>query len=308
MRDPERRRRVAVPAVKAIPALFILIWSTGFIVAKAIVPVADPDLFLTVRMGAAGVLFLIVSLVFRAPWPAARDVPKHLLAGVLLQAGYLGGTYWSVAHGLAPGIMALLGALQPMLTAVLAIVVLREVPTRRTWFGLALGLGGVALVMVPGLLARGSGAMPAPVVAVAIGAVLSLTAGTVLQKTSIAGSDLRASSVLQNAGAAAAVGLVAVLRGETHWDSGVTVWASLAWAALVLSGLGTFMLVWLIRRGRAANVASLMLLAPPLAATESYLLFGDKLTAVQIAGFAFALVGVFLCNPGQHEPATGRRG
>ena len=104
--------------------------------------------------------------------------------------------------------------------------------------------------------------------------------------------------MLQNAGAAAAVGLVAVLRHETRWDSGVTVWASLAWAALVLSGLGTFMLVWLIRRGRAANVASLMLLAPPLAATESYLLFGDRLTAIQIAGFAFALVGVFLCNPG----------
>ncbi|HEX4419429.1 MAG TPA: DMT family transporter [Kofleriaceae bacterium] len=290
--------------MKAIPALFILIWSTGFIVAKLIAPVADPNLFLAVRMTLAALLFLIIALAARAPWPARRDVPKHVLAGVLLQGGYLGGTYWAVAQGLAPGVMALLGAIQPLLTAGLAILVLREIPTRRTWLGLLLGLGGVALVMVPGLLARGSTAMPLPVVAVAIAAVLSLTAGTVLQKTSIASADLRASSVLQNAGAAVAVGLLALARGETRWVSGLTVWAALAWAALVLSGLGTFMLVWLIRRGRAANVASLLLLAPPLAATESFLLFGDRLTAIQIAGFALALTGVFLCNPAQRARSS----
>jgi drug/metabolite transporter (DMT)-like permease len=285
--------------MKAIPILFILIWSTGFIVAKLIAPVADPDLFLAVRMAIAALIFTVVALAASAAWPARRELGKHVLAGILLQAGYLGGTYWAVGQGLAPGIMALLGALQPMLTAVLAIVVLGEVPTRKTWLGLALGLGGVALVMVPGLLTRDHTAMPWPVLAVAIGAVLSLTAGTVLQKTSIAAADLRSSSAVQNLGAAIAVGLVAVVRGETRWISGVTVWASLAWASLVLSGLGTLMLVWMIRRGRAANVASLLLLAPPLAATESFLLFGDRLSAIQIAGFACTLVGVFLCNPAQ---------
>ena len=287
--------------MKSIPFIFILIWSTGFIVAKLVAPVADPDLFLAVRMAIAALLFTIISLGARAAWPARRELGKHVLAGILLQAGYLGGTYWAVGQGLAPGIMALLGALQPMLTAVLAIVVLREVPTRQTWLGLVLGLGGVALVMVPGLLARDpTTAMSAPVLAVAIGAVLSLTAGTVLQKTSIAGADLRTSSAVQNAGAAIAVALVALARGETRWISGFTVWASLAWAAFVLSGLGTLMLVWMIRRGRAANVASLLLLAPPLAATESFLLFSDRLTALQIAGFACTLVGVFLCHPTQN--------
>ncbi len=129
--------------------------------------------------------------------------------------------------------------------------------------------------------------------------MLSLTAGTVLQKTSIAAADLRASAVLQNAGAAAMVAVLAGARSETRWIPGLALWGSLAWAALVLSGLGTLLLVWMVRRGRAANVASLLLLAPPLAATESYLLFGDRLNAVQIAGFAIALAGVFLCNPAQ---------
>lgn len=283
----------------AIAALFVAIWSTGFIVAKAIVPVADPDLFLTARCTLAGLLFLGIAVVARVPWPRRREIPKHLLAGVLLQGGYLGGTYWAVGQGLAPGVMALIGSLQPLLTAVLAIVVLREIPTRRTWSGLLLGVSGVALVMVPGFLATGSGAMSASVVAVAVGAVLSLTVGTVLQKTSIATADLRASAVLQNVGAAATVGMLTWARGETRWIPGVALWAALAWAALVLSGLGTLLLVWMIRRGRAANVASLLLLAPPLAAAEAYLLFGDRLTAIQIAGFAIALVGVLLCNPAQ---------
>src|ERR1700753_458809 len=139
----------------AVAALFILIWSTGFIVAKAIVPVADPDLFLTARFVSAGVLFVALSLALRAPWPRWRELPKHLVAGALLQAGYLGGTYWAVAHGLAPSVMALIGTLQPPLTGLLGIVVLREVPSRRTWLGLLLGLAGVALVLVPGMLARG---------------------------------------------------------------------------------------------------------------------------------------------------------
>lgn len=286
---------------KAIPFLFILIWSTGFIVAKLVAPVADPDLFLTVRMASAAVIFFVVARAARAVWPPRRELAKHVLAGVLLNAGYLGGTYWAVGQGLAPGIMALLGALQPMLTAVVAIVVLGEVPTRKTWLGLVLGLGGVALVMVPGVLARATTGMSLPVVGVAIGAVLSLTAGTVVQKTSIAAADIRASSAVQNAGAAVALGLITVLRGETRWVSGLAVWGALAWAAFVLSGLGTLMLVWMIRRGRAANVSSLLLLAPPLAATEAFLWFGDRLTAIQIAGFACALVGVFLCNPAQKQ-------
>ena len=287
-------------------ALFVLIWSTGFIVAKAIVPYADPNLFLTVRCVLACLLFLGIAVAARAPWPRWREVPKHVLAGVLLQGGYLGGTYWAVEQGLAPAVMALLGSLQPLLTAVLASFVLREIPTRRTWFGLLLGVSGVALVLLPRFVSvsrDGAGALPAGVLVVAIIAVLSLTAGTVLQKTSVAAADIRASSVLQNAGAALVVGPLAWARHETRWISSIELWASLAWASLVLSGLGTLLLVWMVRRGRAANVASLLLLAPPLAAAETYLLFGDRLTPVQLAGFAIALLGVFLCNPGQRAPS-----
>jgi drug/metabolite transporter (DMT)-like permease len=131
--------------------------------------------------------------------------------------------------------------------------------------------------------------------------VFSLTAGTVLQKTSVAAADLRASSVLQNAGSAVVVGTLTLVRGETRWISGAQLWGSLAWGAFVLSGLGTLLLVWMVRRGRAANVASLMLLAPPLAAAETYVVFGDRLTPIQLAGFAIALAGVFLCNPAQRD-------
>jgi drug/metabolite transporter (DMT)-like permease len=283
--------------VKLIAALFVVIWSTGFIIAKAIVPVADPNLFLAARFSIAAVVFLVIGLAARVRWPRWRDVHRHVFAGVLMQAGYVAGTYWVVSHGVAPSIMALVGSLQPMLTAVLAIFVLHEIPTRRTWLGLLLGLGGVALVMVPGVMHRTRGAPSALVLLVAVLAVLSLTVGTVLQKTSIAGADIRATSVLQNAGAAVTVGGFAVLLGEHRWVSSVALWASLAWAALILSSVGTFLLVWMVRRGRAANVASLMLLSPPLAAIEALLLFGDRLSPIQLVGFVIALAGVFLCRP-----------
>lgn len=292
--------------MKALPVVFILIWSTGFLVAKAIVPVADPNLFLTVRCVLAGLLFLGISLAARVRWPRWRQVPAHMLAGILLQGAYLGGTYWAVAHGLLPGVMALFGSLQPILTAVLGIVVLREIPSRRTWAGLALGACGVALVVSPGISTADGAAAPAGVIVVAVGAVIALTLGTILQKTSIAGSDIRASSVLQNAGSALFVGVIACVRGETRWISSPALWLSLGWASLVLSGLGTLMLVLLVRRGRAANVAALLLLAPPLAATESYLLFGDRLSALQVVGFAVTLAGVFLCNPTQRAANSAK--
>ena len=122
-----------------------------------------------------------------------------------------------------------------------------------------------------------------------------------LQKTSIATADIRASSVLQNCGATAVSGVLIVLLGESRLSWGITLWASLGWATLVLSGVGTLLLVWMVRRGRAANVTSLMLLAPPLAAIESHVLFGETLSGMQIVGFVIALGGVALCQPARQQ-------
>lgn len=282
--------------VLLLTGLFVFTWSSGFIVAKAIVPYADPTLFLFVRVCISAVIFGVVALRADVRWPSWREVPKHLLAGMLLQGLYLSATYWAVADGLPPAVMALLGSLQPLLTAVLAIPILKEIPTRRIWLGLALGVVGVFCVIQPALSAVGDASFTIGAIMTGLLAVLSITFGTILQKTSIAAVDIRVSSVLQNIGTVLFTGLFVWIRGEHRWVWSPQLWASLLWASVVLTCIGTVLLLWIIRRGQVAKAASLMFLAPPLAAVEAYVLFGDKLGLVQLAGFALALIGVATCN------------
>ncbi len=289
---------------------FVLIWSTGFIVGKAVVPVADTSLFLLARFALAALMFAFAAWAGRATWPPLSQVPRHLLAGALMQGIYLCAGYGAVAHGLSPAIMALLGALQPLLTALLAIPLLGEQPTARTWRGLGVGALGVGLVVLPAMQSGAPHAVSPWIMLIGVLAILSITMGTLLQKTSIARADIRASSAWQNAGAMLVAGVAVVAAGGTgglRWEAGPTLWISLAWAAFVLSGIGTWLLLSLVRCGQAANAAALMFLAPPLAAVQAALLFGDRLGPVQWLGMGGAGIGVWLCQTqGKRRHAEAR--
>jgi drug/metabolite transporter (DMT)-like permease len=282
-----------------IAALFVVLWSTGFVVARAITPFADPTLFLLARFGGTALLFALAATFGRAAWPRGRELGKHLIAGALLQGVYLGAGYWAVAQSMSAGVMALLGALQPLLTAAVAALCFGERLSRRGWTGMALGLAGVVLVLQPKLAAGAPAELHghAPgwlVVAVAVLAVGAITAGTLFQKTSLARADIRSASAVQNVGAAIVAAILALALGEHRWIPSPTLWASLAWGIVMLSGISVTLLVWMVRRGDAARATVLLFLAPPLAALEGYLGFGETLLPVQIAGFVVALLGVLL--------------
>jgi drug/metabolite transporter (DMT)-like permease len=312
------------------PAVFVVLWSTGFVVARAIAPYADPNLYLLARFGGTALLFAGAALVARVRWPTGRELGKHLFAGALLQGVYLGAGYWAVAQGLSAGAMALLGALQPLLTAALAARLFGETLSPRRWAGMGLGLAGVALVLAPKLgvaVHAGAGAAGAissaasgglagsagshapswVVVTVAITAVCAITAGTLYQKTSLAQADIRSASAVQNLGAAIVAALLATALGEHRWVASTTLWVSLAWGVLMLSGVGLTLLVWMVRRGDAARATALLFLAPPLAALEGYIGFGETLLPVQIAGFALALAGVAIARRGDASRAEPAR-
>jgi drug/metabolite transporter (DMT)-like permease len=200
--------------------------------------------------------------------------------------------------------MALLGALQPLLTAAVAVPLFGERLSRRGWAGMGLGLAGVVLVLQPKLGAAAPHASHvahgnAPswlVVAVSILAIGAITAGTLFQKTSLARADIRSASAVQNFGAAAVAAVLALALGEHRWVASPTLWGSLAWGIVMLSGISVTLLVWMVRRGDAARATALMFLAPPLAAIEGYIGFGETLLTVQIAGFVVALLGVLLAR------------
>ncbi|SPB13470.1 multidrug DMT transporter permease [Caballeronia novacaledonica] len=284
--------------------VFVFLWSTGFIVARAITPYVDPNLYLLARFSGTTLLFFAIAAITRAPWPKGRDIARHLLAGALLQGVYLGAGYWAVAQGLGAGIMALLGALQPLLTAAVAARLFGERLSSRAWGGLALGLAGVALVLAPKIAASGAHAGHAAgahasqwiVVMIALLSVVAITAGTLYQKTSLARADIRSASALQNAGAALVALMLAMALGEHRFIASMTTWLALAWGIVMLSGVATTLLVWMVRRGDASRATALLFLAPPLAALESFVAFGETLDAVQLAGFGVALAGVLLAR------------
>lgn len=202
--------------------------------------------------------------------------------------------------------MALLGALQPLLTAAFAAPMFGERISMRRWQGMALGLAGVVLVLTPKLHAAAAGASftsgahasPLLVVIVSVLSIGAITAGTLYQKTSLAQADIRSASAVQNAGAAIVAALLALALGEHRWIASTTLWISLAWGIAMLSGAGVTLLVWMVRHGDAARATALLFLAPPLAALESWLLFRETLTTLQIAGFGVALAGVLIARRG----------
>jgi drug/metabolite transporter (DMT)-like permease len=276
------------------PALFVLVWSTGFIVARAVTSHADVQVFLLVRFAAVALLFGIAAILGRATWVSSRRALQHLAVGAIMMGLYLTLSFWAIAQGLPAGIMALMGALQPLLTAALMLARGRGPSAAAVWWGLLIGFVGVVLVLLPRLenshFAAGNFANIAGVTAIA-----ALTLGTMAQKH-VAKDDLRVAGCLQNLGA----GLVALLAVATfrsaRWDGSASLWALLAYSALITSVLAQSLLLWMMRRGEATHVTALMLLVPPVAALLAYALFHETLSWLQLTGFALALGGVVLAR------------
>ena len=276
------------------PPLFVLLWATGFVGARAGMPFAEPGTFLSIRFVLAFVLMAAIAMLLGADWPRRGAAANALLVGVLVHGVYLGGVFWAVRHGMPAGISAVIVGLQPIVTALFAATLLGETITRRQRIGLLLGVAGVVMVLWPRLDVSGSGITPWTIGACAL-ACLSVSAGTVLQKATGGASDLRAGTALQYLGALAPVALLALAETrEVEWN-GQLVFA-LAWLVVVLSLGAVFLLMWLIREGSVAKVSSLFFLVPGVAAAMSWVLFGERLGPWQVAGLFVSAAAVWLAT------------
>lgn len=281
--------------VALAPALFVLMWSTGFIGAKLGAPYAEPFTFLTVRFGIATLLFALWGVIARAEWPGPRDVAHSLVVGVLVHGLYLCCVFWAIAHGMSAGVTALIIGLQPLMTAILAGLFLGEELTARHWIGLALGLAGLALVLAPRIDLAGSGITPLSV-GVVVAAVLSITLGTLYQKRFSVTGELRTGVAWQFFSGTAVCAIAAWFAGwGTIMWSGEFIFA-LAWLVVVLSFGAVMMLMVLIRRGAVSQVATLFYLVAPVTALIGWAMFGETLEPVQLAGMTVTVIGVALAG------------
>jgi drug/metabolite transporter (DMT)-like permease len=277
----------------AVPFLFGLLWSTGFIGSKLGVPYAEPFTFLTLRFCIVLGVLIPIALISRAPWPQGWRQLAHLaFAGLLIQALYLSGCVWSLRLGLPSGILSLVVSMQPLFTAAFAGLTLGERVLPRQWGGLALGFLGTAMVVAH---KTGSG-LKVQMMAPAVASLIGITVGTLWQKRHCPAFDLHTGAIVQYGASLAATavlaGLTETLRVEWTDQFGF----ALLWVAFVLSIGAISLLNYLIRSGTAVNVTSLFYTVPPVTALMAWPIFGETLTGLSLLGMAVAVGGVWLAR------------
>jgi len=280
--------------ISAAPALFVLLWSTGFIGSRYGIPYAEPFTLTALRMGIVVALLGFFALLFRAPWPVSFRAAAHIaVAGLLVHATYLSGVLYAITWQLPLGFVALIAGLQPIFTAFISRYLFQERLNKLQWLGMLLGLIGVLMVVASKYV---SGEVKLAALIAATIAMVGITLGTLYQKRFCQEMDLRTGGVIQFGTTGLVVFVLAVI-----FETRAVVWApqfifSLFWLAVVLS-LGAISLLYLlIRRGAATKVASLFFLTPAVTAVMAYVLFGESLTLLAIGGLVVSACGVALVS------------
>jgi drug/metabolite transporter (DMT)-like permease len=294
IRQSERQMNHALDslAARAAPAIFVLLWSTGFIGTKYVVHNADPLTYLAIRMALVVVLMAVIVAIARPQWPDRIGVAHSVVAGILVHGFYLGGTAIAIAHSVPAGLSALIPGLQPILTSTIANRWLGERVTPLQWTGLLLGLAGVVLILHNRPMSgdAGWGWLASGV------SLISITLGTLYQRRYCGKIDWRAGNLVQYIGVTILFALAAWMFEDrvVHWTTEFVF--ALAWLVVVLSIGSIGLLYWLIRRSAATAVASLFYLVPAVTAVMAYLLFGERLDLIAIVGMIACAGAVLVVN------------
>jgi drug/metabolite transporter (DMT)-like permease len=280
-------------AIAAAPVLFVVLWSTGFIGARYGLPYIEPLTFLGVRMICVVLAMSVIALAVRARWPSPREIGHSMVVGSLVHGAYLGGVFVAISQGVPAGISALIPGLQPILTSTVANRFMGERVSRLQWLGLALGLIGVLMVLHDRRMVAEGSVLGWSASFVSL---FGITFGTLYQKRFCGKIDWRAGNTVQYtwAGVLFWLGAFAFETRTIHWN-GELVFA-LAWLVFVLSISAVALMYWLIRRSAATSFASLFYLVPGVTALMAYLLFGERLDRLSVAGMVVCACGVVLAS------------
>jgi drug/metabolite transporter (DMT)-like permease len=279
---------------RVAPGIFVLLWATGFLIAKLGVPYAQPMTILAMRFVLAAIMMATVAAVTRAPWPRSwRRIGHIAVIGILLHAVYLGGCYVAIYAGMPAGMAALIVGFQPILTAAIAGPILGERTRPAQWIGIAIGFVGLMMVLWERIVIDLS--HPAALL-FAILSLLGITSATIYQKRFCPSFDLRTGTAIQYLAASLIMVPTTLILGVGTVDWAPTFIFALAWLVIVLSGVSIALLTWMISRGAASKVASLFYLTPPIAAIGSYFWFDERLSALALAGMAVIVFGLYLLN------------
>ncbi|MAP34892.1 DMT family transporter [Vreelandella lionensis] len=292
-----KEKDAASLGLAAMPGIFVLLWSTGFIGAKFGLPYAEPFTFLFIRFVLTLMLLIPLTWLMRISWPSSPRLWKHIaVSGLLVHGTYLGGVFYGIYLGMPAGLAALLVGLQPLLTAACAGPLLGERLTKQQWLGLLLGLIGISLVLGSKLelgstlfSGFGAGALISVMAALA-----GISLGTLYQKRYCTSMPLLSGAVIQYMAAGVLLGFGALLFESREVEWSMTFILTLGWLVLILSIAAILLLMALIKKGEASRVASLFYLVPPVTALQAWWLFDERLPLLGLAGMVIAIAGVVM--------------
>jgi drug/metabolite transporter (DMT)-like permease len=286
-------RSIEEAAVFAAPAVFVLLWSSGFIGAKLGLGYAEPLTYLSLRMIGVILLLAIIVALTRPKWPDALGVRHSVATGLMVHGLYLGGVFVAIGHGLPAGLAALIVSLQPLLTSTIAQRFLGERVGARQWAGLALGFVGVYLVLRDKTAAGETTALAWAAVTIGL---IGITLGTIYQKRFGGAIDWRPALLIQYAAAAVlfGAGAFAFETRVVHWTPDFVF--ALSYLVVVLSLGAVWLYYFMIRHAAATRVVSLFYLTPPVTALMAWALFRETLAPLALVGMAVCVIGVFLVN------------
>ncbi len=278
---------------RSAPWIFVLIWSSGFVVAKYAFRSSDVIFFLSIRLFIAALILALITKALRQSLRLSRgDLLASIAIGIALHALYLGGVWQAIAEGSPSGIASVITSLQPVLVSLIAVKLLGERLTRYQVAGLALGLSGVILVLEPAF--ERAGEMTVIALILLIAALTGSTSATLMQKKLGHSIPLLAGTTYQFLIAAIILGIYSLVTGQTTMEWNLESSLAMAWAVLVTSIIAILLLLWMLTRGSAARVSSLLYLVPPTTAVQAWFLFGEKLNPQAIIGIAMTALGVAL--------------
>jgi drug/metabolite transporter (DMT)-like permease len=278
------------------PVIFVLLWSTGFVGAKYILPYAEPFVFLTIRYFFATLILVLIAKAMgeslRITWP---QVKQSMLVSVFLHVIYIGGVFYAVFIDIPAGITAVIVSLQPILVSVLAIPLLGEKLSYRQVFGLLLGFVGILFLLSPKLLEGDllTGFSTLGIICCVI-ALLGTTIGYLLQKKGGADIPFLAGTAVQFATSTVIFAIASLIFEPLKVDITLEFVLALSWIVLALSIGSIFLLFYLLRNDSASSVSSLYYLVPPLAAVQAYFFFDERIKGIGLVGMALAALGTLI--------------
>ena len=290
-------RIFGINLISFLPITFVVIWSSAFISAKAIIADATPFAALSLRFAIVASSFALFYLILQtrrraSPWLSVKQIGHAAIIGLLFHGFYLGGVFWALSHGLSATLSALIASLQPIFVALLAGPLLAEQISQRQWVGIVMGFLGAVMVIGFDI----GGAIPIGALLICIGALCSSIIGTFYQKHFGQNLPLIPSNIIQ-AFAATLLHLLLISLLETPSIAFTTNFiTAMAWQVLAVSFGAYVMLMVLLKRGTANQTSSLLFLVAPVAAIQAWLVLGEVMSAIDIAGLCLASCGVYMAT------------